>query len=126
MAALREEISEKDQEIERMRAENASLVQSEAEASLALEKFEKIIIGEINEECTKTADLLGVQPRKAQAVKLVHIVICLVSTILSIRHFAFMRKETYQLLSPLCLISLYISGTNYKQIVFNQTTNSYS
>lgn len=68
MMALREEIADKDQELDRLKAENSALVQSEAESSLALEKFEKMIIGEINDECTKTAELLGVQPRKATSV----------------------------------------------------------
>ncbi|XP_067937050.1 calponin homology domain-containing protein DDB_G0272472-like [Watersipora subatra] len=68
MAALREEVEEKDQEIERLRQENSAVVQSEAESSQALEKFERIMIHEINEECKKTADLLGVQPRRAQTV----------------------------------------------------------
>lgn len=69
ISALRSEIAEKDQELDRFRAENASLMQSEADSSLALEKFEKMIIHEINDECEKTAELLGVQPRKATAVR---------------------------------------------------------
>jgi len=68
ISALREEISDKDQELERLKEENAAILQSEAETAQTLEKFEKMIIHEINEECKKTADLLGVQPRKAQTV----------------------------------------------------------
>ena len=68
ISSLREELDEKDQELDRLRHENSAVVQSEAESSQALEKFEKIMIHEINEECKKTADLLGVQPRKAQTV----------------------------------------------------------
>lgn len=66
--SLREELKEKDQELERLHHENSAIVQSEAESSQTLEKFEKMMIHEINEECKKTAELLGVQPRKAQTV----------------------------------------------------------
>lgn len=68
IASLREEIEERDQELERLRLENSSLIQAEADSSLQLEKYEKMMISEINDECKKTADLLGVQPRRAQAV----------------------------------------------------------
>lgn len=61
-------MEEKDRELERLRQENSTLSQAEADSSQALEKFEKMMINEINEECKKTADLLGVQPRKAQTV----------------------------------------------------------
>ena len=61
---LRETIEHQEEEIIRLRAENTDLLQRERENLLAIEKQEKTVIQEINEECKKTADSLGLTPRK--------------------------------------------------------------
>lgn len=63
---LKEEIALKDEEIRCLRNELSSVQQNEADLFITLEKLEKMLVSEINDECRKTAHLLGVTPRKAQ------------------------------------------------------------
>jgi len=70
---LKSELTLKDEEIRTLRSECQNLQQSEADASIALEKLEKLLVTEINDECRKTAHLLGVTPRKAQSSGYVHL-----------------------------------------------------
>ena len=64
---LRGELLEKENEIRALRNDCNSLQQSESDVSISLEKLEKLVVNEINDECRKTAHLLGVTPRKAHS-----------------------------------------------------------
>lgn len=63
---LKSELELKDEEIRELRNECTDTQQRESDASINLDKLEKLIVSEINDECRKTAHLLGVTPRKAQ------------------------------------------------------------
>lgn len=58
---------EKEEEIRALKNDCNALQQSESDVSIAHEKLEKLVVNEINDECRKTAHLLGVTPRKAQS-----------------------------------------------------------
>ena len=66
MERLKTELSNKDDEIRQLKHECNDLQKQHADTSIALEKLEKLVVSEINDECRKTAHLLGVTPRKAQ------------------------------------------------------------
>lgn len=63
---LRDELTAKEEEIRALRNECNSMHQLESDVSIALDKLEKLVVNELNDECRKTAHLLGVTPRKAQ------------------------------------------------------------
>ena len=61
---LRETIERQEEEIGRLRAEKTDVTQRQQENLSLVERQEKMVIQEINDECSKTAELLGVTPRK--------------------------------------------------------------
>jgi len=63
---LNSELLKKEEEIHELRAELSSLHQQRTDMAIALEKLEKTVINELNSECKKTANILGVTPRRAE------------------------------------------------------------
>ena len=71
MKELKEALKKQEAEIERLRNENDSMKNKERENISVIERQERIIIEEINRECQKTADVLGVTARKTNVPVLV-------------------------------------------------------
>ncbi|XP_064646421.1 repetitive organellar protein-like [Lineus longissimus] len=67
IARLRETIARKDDEISQLRAEVDEFLARERDNTSSADRQDKTVIHEINEDCRKTAVLLGVTPRKIQA-----------------------------------------------------------
>ena len=57
-------MKKQEAEIEKLRNENDALKNKERENISVIERQERTIIEEINKECQKTADVLGVTARK--------------------------------------------------------------
>ena len=68
---LKEALKKQETEIEKLRNENDSMKNKERENISVIERQERIIIEEINRECQKTADVLGVTARKTNVPVLV-------------------------------------------------------
>lgn len=67
VSKLRGELEAKDEEVHHLRTELQSLQQYEADLSSTLDKVAKMIVNEIDDECKRTALLLGVTPRKSKS-----------------------------------------------------------
>ena len=61
---LKEALKKQEAEIEKLRNENDSMKNKERENISVIGRQERIIIEEINRECQKTAEVLGVTARK--------------------------------------------------------------
>ncbi len=64
MDRLRDAVQKQEEEIERLRSEKETLKNKEKDNVADIKKQEKTVIEEINKECQKTAELLGITPRK--------------------------------------------------------------
>ena len=71
MKELKEALKKQEAEIEKLRNENDSIKNKERENISVIERQERIIIEEINRECQKTAEVLGVTARKTNVPVLV-------------------------------------------------------
>ena len=60
---LRETIRHQEDELQRLRQENMEIRTSHQDSANSVETFERAIIDEINEECRRTAQVLGISPR---------------------------------------------------------------
>ncbi|XP_067938241.1 interaptin-like [Watersipora subatra] len=69
---LRSELTMREDEIRELKNEVSDLQQQDSDSCIALEKLEKLVVSEINDECRKTAHLLGLTPRKAQGAGFRH------------------------------------------------------
>ena len=51
-------------ELRQLREERQRYVRQQKESSLSLDRTERTLVSEINEECRKTSEILGLTPRK--------------------------------------------------------------
>ena len=65
MDRLRETVRKQEEEIDRLRTERQEHLARERENQAFVDKQERSIITEINDECRKIAEVLGVTPRRA-------------------------------------------------------------
>ncbi|XP_052800428.1 golgin subfamily A member 4-like isoform X2 [Mya arenaria] len=61
---LRETIRAQEAELRSLREERLRHVRTQKESSLSLDRTERTLVNEINEECRKTSEILGLSPRK--------------------------------------------------------------
>ncbi|ESP04198.1 hypothetical protein LOTGIDRAFT_237495 [Lottia gigantea] len=61
---LKEEVKSLEMEVEKLREEKQDLCRVEREFSHNLDRTERTVINEINEECRRSASVLGISPRK--------------------------------------------------------------
>ena len=59
MDRLRETVRKQEAEIDRLRTERQEQVSRERETMGAVDKLERSVISDINEECRKVADIIG-------------------------------------------------------------------
>lgn len=62
--ALRETIRKQEEELKTLRSERQLQSQQSREVTSHLDRIEKTVVHEVNEECRKIANILGVTPRK--------------------------------------------------------------
>lgn len=63
---LQSKLQDSEEEVRTLRTEKQQLLGRERESVSAMDRTEKTVINEINEECRRTASLLGVLPRQVQ------------------------------------------------------------
>ena len=60
---MKESITRQEEELKRLRSEKAEYLQREKESVTMLERQEKTLVYEINDECRKISNLLGIGAR---------------------------------------------------------------
>ncbi|XP_041347396.1 trichohyalin-like isoform X2 [Gigantopelta aegis] len=66
MDRLRESVRLLEEEVRVMRTDKVQMMRHQKECVAALERTERTVINEVNEECRRTAGLLGISPRRVQ------------------------------------------------------------
>lgn len=61
---LKEMIRHQDEELRQLREDRMRHIRQQKESSVSLDRTERTLINEINEECRKTSEVLGLNPRK--------------------------------------------------------------
>ena len=64
MDKLRETIRVQEEELRQLRDDRKRFVRQQKETNISMDRTERTLINEINEECRKTSEILGLSPRK--------------------------------------------------------------
>ncbi|XP_046361504.2 trichohyalin-like isoform X3 [Haliotis rufescens] len=64
MERLREQIKSMEEEVRQLKAEKQQMNRSERDTTSALERAERTVVNEVNEECRRSAGVLGIAPRR--------------------------------------------------------------
>lgn len=66
---LRETIKMQEDELRNLREDRMRYLRQQKESNLSLDRTERTLINEINEECRKTSEILGLSPRKVNITR---------------------------------------------------------
>ena len=61
---LKEMMRQQENDLRQLREDRMQHVRQQKESTLSLDRTERTLINEINDECRKTSELLGLSPRK--------------------------------------------------------------
>ncbi|XP_046550421.1 trichohyalin-like isoform X1 [Haliotis rubra] len=64
MERLREQIKVMEEEVRQLKAEKQQMNRSERDTTSALDRAERTVVNEVNEECRRSAGVLGISPRR--------------------------------------------------------------
>jgi hypothetical protein len=72
MEKLRDTIRLQEEELRQLREERMRFTRQQKELNFSQDRTERTLVNEINEECRKTSEMLGLTPRKISLGRFVH------------------------------------------------------